>query len=148
LQAGKTCQGRVRAVCVGGEFSSYTNGPNFNTPACNAPNAPTVSDITFNSAKVSWVLDGNQYRIHYRPVGTQTWTEIQANGANSSPGTLTSLTPGTEYEVAVSRHCLPPGNNWSEMGLQSYFGTKIIPYFEDCIAVNPRCLGSDGLVNY
>ncbi|MCS7086523.1 MAG: fibronectin type III domain-containing protein, partial [Bacteroidia bacterium] len=123
LQAGKTYQWRVRAVCATGGFSAYANGPNFSTPACDPPNAPTVSDVAFTTAKVSWTLEGNQHKIRYRPVGSSTWTEVQANGANASPCTLTGLTPGTEYEVAVSRRCPPPGNHWSEWSGTTQFST-------------------------
>jgi hypothetical protein len=88
-------------------------------------------------------MDGNQHRIHYRPVGSGTWTEIQANGANASPRTLTDLTPGTEYEVAISRRCPPPGNHWSSVGNSTRFWTQTAP-----TGVNDYGIAYNGTIQY
>lgn len=76
-------------------------------PSCNPPTNITVSNITNNSAQVSWaaVSGATGYTLQYRVVGVNSWTTV--NNA-TSPHTLTGLSSGTDYEVQLRSVC---GNN-------------------------------------
>jgi hypothetical protein len=70
-------------------------------PVCPAPSSLSVSNLTTNSATVSFVggASATGYTITTSPA-TTTVT------ATASPVTLTGLTPGTAYTVSVASACL------------------------------------------
>lgn len=73
-----------------------------------APAPATFTAITQNSAVVNWVPATNNinYIVQYRPLGTTTWTSINASSlAGNPPLSLTGLTPATTYEVQIAAVC-------------------------------------------
>lgn len=87
----------VQAVCGGQDGSSEWAQTTFTTlPACVAPTDLTISNITTNSAVVTWTGSANSYNLK---VNDQTYNNV------TSPYTLSNLTAATVYTVEVQSVC-------------------------------------------
>ena len=86
--------------------------------ACVAPTALEVSDISANSAVLTWTAgDENQttFIVEYMAEGATEWTPVDVNGTTY---TLSGLTQLTNYSVKVKANC--GTNNWSELITASF----------------------------
>jgi hypothetical protein len=77
----------------------------FLTPTCFVPAAPTVSDLTANTAKVSWTDPKHQgnYAIEYKEQDATTWTTV--TGDTTYNVVLTGLNEATAYVVRIKTVC-------------------------------------------
>lgn len=85
---------------------------NINLLVCNnATPTVTVTNVTHDSALVSWNQDQNgaTYIVNYRPLGTTVWSTVNVAampfGTATNSTTLTGLIPFTQYEVEVAAVC-------------------------------------------
>jgi hypothetical protein len=94
---------------VGGKLYYLDLEPFFPQPECTQPSGVSITNITNQSAKVSW--DGDtlaeiwqiQYRIHPTFGGGGMGTRIA--GAGSTFKTLTGLNQGTLYQLRMRKGC-------------------------------------------
>ncbi|MBQ3750619.1 MAG: fibronectin type III domain-containing protein, partial [Bacteroidales bacterium] len=77
----------------------------FLTPTCFVPATPTVSDVTANTAKVSWTDPKHQgnYAIEYKEQNATTWTTV--TGDTTYNVVLTGLNEATAYVVRIKTVC-------------------------------------------
>ena len=85
--------------------------------ACVAPTALEVSDITPNSAVLTWTAgDENQtFNLEYMAEGATEWTSVVVNDTTY---TMTELAQLTNYSVRVKAVC--GTNNWSDLITASF----------------------------
>lgn len=112
LQCNTAYEWRVQSVCSGGGViitSSFAGPVSFNTlpcsgPACLPPTNLAATNITANSAVLSWagVSVPATYNLRYRTQTTAAW--ITVNGV-SSPYQLGNLSCNTTYEWQVQSVC-------------------------------------------
>ena len=72
---------------------------------CEAPTNVTASDVTENSAIISWTQPDNtatSWDVQYKESAASAWNTVTTS---NNPHTLTGLTPETSYEVQVIAHC-------------------------------------------
>ena len=72
---------------------------------CPAPTNVTVSDITTNSAVVTWTQPDNtasSWTVQYKQSAASSWNSATANAATY---TLLNLEPATNYDVQVIANC-------------------------------------------
>ncbi len=89
--------------------STYRNNIRFNVTinncddqlACAAPTAVTVTDVTENSAVVTWSGNATNYSFEYK-TGNDDWTVVPVSDTTY---TLTGLTQKTNYLVRVKAIC-------------------------------------------
>lgn len=78
---------------------------------CVAPVANSATNVTTNSATLSWTITGTSANtnilIRYRILSllVNPWDTITTGGVSYN---LTSLTPATSYEYQVARYCINP----------------------------------------
>ena len=84
----------------------------FEPPACQKPTNLAASNITPNSATITWTGIGNSYTVQYRQGAEYPWQTTTTTTASTQLG---GLTPETTYEVQVQSDCGSDGtSNWSE----------------------------------
>jgi|GEM_PF-2422965 len=86
--------------------------------ACPDPSNLEVSDITPNSAVLTWVAgaeDQTAFILEYQAEGATEWTSVDVNDTTY---TLTELAQLTNYSVKVKANC--GENNWSEVITASF----------------------------
>ena len=117
---------KTSGSALSGTSSSYRNNIKFNVVistcsdvvACVAPTALEVSDITPNSAVLTWVAgaeDQTAFILECQAEGATEWTSIDVNDTTY---TLTGLAQLTNYSVKVKANC--GENNWSEVLTTSF----------------------------
>ena len=93
------------------------------TRPCDEPTDVAVTDISKNSAVVSWKQKegtADNWSVYYKISGMDHWSDSLA--AASTSATLENLDPITKYEVAVAAHC--PMGFTSELSESAVFITK------------------------
>lgn len=91
---------------TGGEYNSYLYLDDISVdlaPSCLAPSAPTASDITISSAKLTWTANSGEsaWTLQYSTDG-ETWTD---KAVSAKPYTLEGLSANTLYYVRVKAKC-------------------------------------------
>ena len=71
---------------------------------CAAPTNVTASNITNNSADISWTQQGDvtSWDVNYKVAGATAWNSATTT---TNPYTLSGLSDNTTYEVQVIAHC-------------------------------------------
>ncbi len=112
LQCGTGYEWQVQAYCLNpngvASPSGYSSPANFSTLACtsvcNPPSGIIATNITTNSALISWgaVSGAGGYNVRYRTAGAAAWftTSATTNSIN-----LGNLLCGSTYEVSVQTLC-------------------------------------------
>jgi len=74
------------------------------TATCDTPTGVTASNVTTNSARISWsaVTEAQSYSFQYRKLGTNRW---RTKTTPSTRVTLKNLLPATSYEYQVAAVC-------------------------------------------
>jgi hypothetical protein len=87
-----------------GEVEDYTLNISNPTTSCNIPTNVTASNITSNSATISWtaVSGATNYTVQYKLSSASTWTSTTAS---SNSINLTGLTASSTYNVQVKTNC-------------------------------------------
>lgn len=143
-----TYEWQVQSICSPNTVSGasvWSASAFFTTLAqvgCGVPSNLVSSNITTNSATLSWSNTGvADYRIRYRVANSSTWTTISST---STTRLLTGLLASTNYEWQVRSRCVTSSatstlSNWSV----SAFFTTLAPTL--CLA--PTGLMVDSLSN-
>lgn len=117
LEAGKTYMLRMMSCCSAEDSSLWSNNFTFTTeeiPECVTPYDLNVSDISGNSALLSWSADqGNlRWNIHYRKNTVSAWTV--AEKLETAAYTLTGLDGNSTYIWSVMAECEANESKWAD----------------------------------
>lgn len=98
---------RVAAVCGTGGAGSYTVTQQFTTRCDPTPPNVVVSNVSSNSATVTWnpIVPNATYLIRYREVGTNTWISVPTPALPANTVIITGLSSYVMYEVQVANQC-------------------------------------------
>lgn len=122
LAPGTTYEWRVKTNCADDQTSTLANGDNFSTdaaPTCNRPTGLEATNVTQNSAVVSWspVSGASHYILQTRKAPNGTWANTNPATFISTSVSLSGLSPNTAYHWRIRAHC---DNNhtsdWSNIG--------------------------------
>ena len=94
-----------RAFAITASGTTYGNEQTFTTlEICAAPTNVTASNITNNSADISWTQQGDvtSWDVNYRVAGATAWNSVTTT---TNPYTLSGLSDNTSYEVQVIAYC-------------------------------------------
>jgi hypothetical protein len=75
------------------------------TPPCPKPTALTALSLNHNTATLSWLGGTGPYILKYGPSGFNPSVNGNRLTANSSPFTITNLSPSTVYEIYIKDSC-------------------------------------------
>lgn len=74
------------------------------TNICPSPTGLSANVLNSNAAELSWSGSGLSYRIALRPIGTNSWRNVNVN-SNVNSMVVSSLLPDTQYEWRILAHC-------------------------------------------
>ena len=93
---------------------------------CPAPQNVNVTNITTNSAEISWEGTADSYVVSYRKVSETTLTDVTVS---ASPYTLTNLDDATAYIVAVKGVCGADESIYSDaVSFSTSLSVESVPY--------------------
>ena len=102
-------------------------------PTCFQPTALAASNLTNNSAHMTWTAGGSEtaWRLQYRADGGD-WSAEQAVSTNAQYD-LTSLSANTEYFVRVKAYCgVEDESEWSEVAsFTTLCAAEVMPFSEE-----------------
>jgi hypothetical protein len=108
---------RVAAICGNGVAGNYTPSQTFTTRCDPTPPNVTITNITANSAVVTWnpVVPNAAYVLRWRVEGTIAWNTPAVPQPPSNSYTITGLNSNVLYEVQVASQCVgsTTPNPWS-----------------------------------
>ena len=111
LEPNTTYEVQVQGNCSKTETTEWTEVVYFTTlPSCPAPSDVTFTDITYNSATVSWTEPGTatswQLEVYsYSDYQTTDWGTVTPITVTENPYTITDLSPNENYIVYVYANC-------------------------------------------
>ena len=113
---------QIRAHCdTISNFSNWSQVDTFftTTSICPTPNNLTTSNITHMSAQANWDLlpTAHRYKVHYRIMNTNTWSNLSLINGNSDSTNIPVLQQNTTYEwqiMAFHDSTLNMGSLWSQ----------------------------------
>ncbi len=131
-----TYEVRVRCICGEDDYTDWATAEFTTLPLCQAPTDLTVSDITTNSAVISWTSEANSFDVELDG-------EVIAQEITETSYALNDLDPGTIYTVRVLAHCDEGDSEWSaEKNFLTNCEAFDLPYeydFDDMLtSVNPE----------
>ena len=117
------------------------------TLACDVPSMPVISNITANSADVSWTANASSFVLQYAPTGVS-WDDssVMTDYVSGNSISLTSLNASTTYQLRIASLCGSDTSIWRFTTFTTECeGLVTLPYFcgfEDVPAGNyqiPLC---------
>lgn len=105
LQEATNYNWRVAAICSG-ITGSFASSQFQSLVGCNAPAGLTSSNITTNSATISWspVTGAESYEVSYKTMNATSWTIANA-AINTTSINITGLAAATTYSWRVKTNC-------------------------------------------
>ena len=101
-----TYQAYVVTVCDGVEGTDATLTINFTTDvACPAPSEITASNVTTNSATISWLGEANSYTVEYDTTGFTPGNGTIVSNLTTTTIDLSNLEENTSYTIFVFGDC-------------------------------------------
>jgi hypothetical protein len=118
---------QVAAVC-GDVAGTFTPIKTFVTRCDPTPPNVTVSNITTNSALITWapLAASSTYTLEWRKVGAPTWNQVPNIAPPTNTYLLGGLDPYTKYEVRVANKCV------GENTLNPYSNPKVFTTERTC----------------
>ena len=118
---------RVQAICNSNEVSDWTTAVSFTTPAapanpCNAPTNLQISNITQNSATMTWTAGGSEtsWKVGYKLSTASQWQEATVQTTSYE---IEGLTANSTYDVRVKAVCA--ADNQSDFVSTSFTTTGV-----------------------
>ena len=107
----------VKSFMVLLTFFVFGLGNELQSQNCPTPANLQAPNVGITQATVTWnvVQQAQSYRLSYRNIGNNNWTNL--NGIIPNSQLLTNLTPATTYEFRVRTDCQQGMSQWSSVAL-------------------------------
>ena len=97
-------------------------------PVCEKPESMEASDVTTNSATLTWTGGSGTYNVEYKGGDAADWTAYLSN-TTATTANLTGLTPGTNYQYRVQSVCSDGVSGWKSVSFSTMFGIPLVEGF-------------------
>ena len=98
---------------------------------CNPVEGLAVSDITTNSASLSWTSDVSNFEYEYKPTSDSWTSENVVSGTLTTPNiSLSDLLPGTNYDFRVKNICSSGESFYTTISFQTICDVYQVPFEE------------------
>ncbi len=98
---------------------------------CNTVEGLAVSDITTNSASLSWTSDVSNFEYEYKPTSDSWTSENVVSGTLTTPNiSLSDLLPGTNYDFRVKNICSSGESFYTTISFQTLCDVYQVPFEE------------------
>ena len=122
LEEGKTYVWRVKAFCSNGDTSIYSDFDTFTNLNCNEPINLQASNISFNSAELSWEeIEGVDGYLLYGGTDLNFPMSTYISGASNTTFTATGLASNQLYNWVIMAQCEP--GMYSDLSSMAFFNT-------------------------
>ena len=101
-------------------------------PVCEKPATMEASNVTTNSATLTWTGGSGTYNVEYMGGTVTEWTSYLTNTTATSAN-LTGLTPGTNYQYRVQSVCTDGVSGWKSVSFSTMFGIPLVEGFGTAI---------------
>ncbi len=101
-------------------------------PVCDRPETFEVSNVTANSATLTWTGGSGNYNVEYKGGTVADWTAYLTN-TTATTANLTGLTPGTAYQYRVQSVCGDQTSGWKSLSFSTMFGIPLVEPFGTAI---------------
>ena len=108
--------------------TTFLYTPGGDGPVCEKPTNITTSNITPNSATVSWTGEGSAFNLRYKASTATDWTEV--NGLSDLSYNLTGLVSNTTYSVRVQQVCTEGTSGWKTATFATPLGIPLVETFD------------------
>ncbi len=128
---------KVRAVCGTDNYSDWSNTVVLTPSTCAMPTDVTSSNVTSNSAKISWTGSADSYEVRYGVDITTSGGQLVT--VNATEVVLSDLDEETQYDVYVRAVCDGATSNWTAKyqftttaggteGINDVYGSEVVLY--------------------
>ena len=98
---------------------------------CNTVEGLAVSDITTNSASLSWTSEVSNFEYEYKPTSDSWTSENVVSGTLTTPNiSLSDLLPGTNYDFRVKNICSSGESFYTTISFQTLCDVYQVPFEE------------------
>jgi hypothetical protein len=97
-------------------------------PVCEKPATMEASNVTTNSATLTWTGGSGTYNVEYMGGTVTEWTSYLTNTTATSAN-LSGLTPGTAYQYRVQSVCGSDVSGWKSVSFMTMFGIPLVEEF-------------------
>ena len=98
-------------------------------PVCDNPETLVASNVTANSATLTWSGGSGTYNVEYKKSSDTEWTSLLTN-TTATTTTLSELTPGTSYQTRVQSVCEGDAvSGWKIVAFSTLFGIPLVEEF-------------------
>ena len=100
-------------------------------PTCDKPSSISVSDLTYNSATLTWADGSGVYNVQYKAAGDTVWTVLITEGTELTYA-LTGLEGSTNYTARVQSYCsaLDTVSGWRSTSFTTPMAPMALPLDE------------------
>ena len=109
---------------------------------CEKPATIEASNVTANSATLTWTGGSGTYNVEYQGGSVTEWTSYLTN-TTATTANLTGLNPGTSYQYRVQSVCGDQTSGWKNESFKTMFGIPLVEEFGTAIPTGwARCSGA------
>ena len=99
---------------------------------CEKPETMEASNVTTNSATLTWTGGSGHYNVEYKKASDEEWTSKLTNSTATTTN-LTDLAPGTAYQARVQSVCSDGTSGWKSVSFSTMFGIPLVEEFGTAI---------------
>ena len=95
---------------------------------CDKPETMEASNVTTNSATLTWTSGSGNYNVEYKLASAEDWIRL-LNNTTVTTYTLTGLDPGKVYKARAQSVCATNVSGWKNVSFNTQFSIPLVEEF-------------------